>query len=205
MDVRPRRRQLEGVQPQPAPRPAPQTNIIPKPIQQPAPVRQVAPAAKRRLPLYIGTTGVLLIVGIGVYTYIRSRDANPVPGNIISQMKVPVYYPEGLPEGYALDAGSMSFDEATGVTTYVIKKGSDIVSISVQPKPQNLNLKTFHKEVMSNPQEARTGEGSITTGVINGIQTASLITDKSWVIVSSKNKVPAKDITAIAKAMKPAS
>jgi hypothetical protein len=162
---------------------------------------------KAQKSFFLGMATMLLVAGIGGawLTLGRSSAAvGSIPSEILAAADFPLYYPETLPKGYAADPSSFSIGK--DVVTYAFTYGDeDKLAVSLQPIPSAFDFDTFYQKTMGGAVTLKTETGMARIGPMNGIQTISLVADKTWILITAPNGAANKDLVSIASALRPAS
>lgn len=146
---------------------------------------------RKKVWLGLGAICLLAIVGFTVYQLCRPH--NPLPPQVIESVTYPLYYPAKLPKGYQID--EQSFKANNQVVIYSLTKtGKPAMAISIQPKPANFNFDDFHLKKLSGSKELLTRSGKAVIGVYGERTVGSLVTNKSWVLLTAPASVSAKDV-----------
>ena len=114
----------------------------------------------------------------------------------------PIYSPNTLPEGYALDDLSVSLSSQALVMA-LKKSGGGTVSITQTPVPQNFDYESFYKSQITGEQEAPSIYGRGKVGLIDDDMSGSLVTDSTWIIIKSTAEMSAQDMKNIVSGLKP--
>ncbi len=187
-------------------RPAPNPSI--PPAHHPSPGHHAAAhppvkSRRRRRPL-IAALLVLLIAaaGGGGYWYRSNRLASPVPDDVRASVNFPILYPSQLPSGYRLD--DSSFSTSGGVVLYsAVNPAGTKIAFTDQQRPSNFNFNNFYKQGLSNSTTFDTPLGQAALGTANGRPLGSLVSDNSWVLVSSASKsVQSDDLRLVLNSLK---
>jgi hypothetical protein len=142
----------------------------------------------------VGAVVVLLAVG-GILVLTNKSD--PVPQNIRSQVHFPILYPKTLPAGYGIDSKTMNV--AAGVLVFSIRAiQNTTLSVSEQARPANFDFTQLTGDV-----QFQTTYGNAIVKVNGEKTTASLVTDKTWLLLNSTGPVATKDIEALLNSFQP--
>ena len=112
------------------------------------------------------------------------------------QAGFPLYHPARLPEGYKADKTTVSM--VASVVTYQIKHAAkEPLLVSLQPRPNNFDVESFNKEVISEGISLTVPAGTATIGRLRENQVASVLTNETWVLISDPNLIPQQDLKFI--------
>jgi hypothetical protein len=137
-------------------------------------------------------SALIIVLFSGAYFYLNGRDMNPVPLNIKASVNFPLYYPVKLPAGYSIKKDSFSSTPQV-VTYYAENHRGERMLFSIQAPPDSVGVNDFNKRVLQNQIQIISDAGQARLGDINGRITGSLVTKKSWVLLTaSSDKVPKK-------------
>lgn len=160
----------------------------------------------RTLVYVLGAIAAILVIAAAILAYKIATTSNPaVPEHIKQSVDHPIFVPKKLPEGYKLVDWSLITDE--GEKTVVFRAedslGSPII-FTEQKKPQNLNFEKFHQEEMRDTKEL---EGTpyptiLGKGPAGDRYVLSIVTDDTWIIVSTATRLSEQDFMLIAKSIK---
>lgn len=156
--------------------------------------------------LFLGISIVLAIAlaSLAAFLYF-SRDKNPIPKNIRSSTTFPLYYPEKVPQGWAIQ--KTSFTKTADVVMYRITNIDNpqkAVSISIQPQPKAFNFDKFYRETLAKSTQFTTGLGLAAIGEgENGYKIGSISTGDSWILITSNsNHVANSDLRALLSSLR---
>lgn len=141
--------------------------------------------------LAIGSVVLLVlapIAGAIAYRYYSAAPSSTVPDSLRSSVDFPLYYPQYLPEGYTVDASSVSSTQE--VVTYNISYGTNSsLIISQQPLPPTFDFERFYEREMGDPKPLATDIGQARIGLLNGRKTASLAAGRTWILIAAPNGI----------------
>ena len=144
---------------------------------------------------------LLLVTGIVLAS---TEVPNPVPSSIRNQAPFTLYYPDPakLPQGLTL--GSGSFDIRRSVVTYrLYKNGQPVINVSLQAKPSNIDFNGFYDYSMAGRHDTETAYGKAAIGIVENFPTSSLVTEKTWVFITSDKQDYLNDLPAITRSLIP--
>lgn len=144
---------------------------------------------------------VLLVASLA-YRYLH-KAPSPIPTSVTESATYPLYYPSSPPKGYRIDEGS--FRASNQVVIYAVsKENGPSMAVSIQPKPNNFDFNDFHIKKLTGSKEILTQSGKAVIGVYNDRTVGSLVTDKSWVLVTAPSSISAKDVETVMKGLRAA-
>lgn len=181
----------------------------PKP--KPKPIANTPPPKKAKKIIYSLKAKKLLLVIIiiilaavgGYYLYKQLSTPSPIPKSITSSVSFPIYYPSELPKGYKLNTESFNTNGRV-VTYYFSNNAGQNISISQQAVPANFDFDNFNKKRILGSKEILTPVGKATIGQSSERNVASVITDKTWILVSAPSDTTAAQLETIVKSLKEA-
>jgi hypothetical protein len=155
-----------------------------------------------RLTIVLPVVFALLAIAVIAWliTHNSSQDKNLVPSRIVSQVTYPVYYVASLPGGIRLDRNS--FEITDKVILYNLIDGKDTLYVSQQGNPVNYDFEDFNTKQMESTQAVITPVGRAILGIFNGKFISSIVTDKTWIIVSTPIAYPADKLSKISQSLK---
>jgi len=150
-------------------------------------------------------TGILVILGLGLGSYfLFIRESSPIPQSVQKSVSFPLYYPDKLPDNWAID--KTSFSKGTDVVFYKINDSHQgrVISVSIQPQPEAFNFDNFYKKTLAKSIEFTTPLGQAAVGEgENNLKIGSLATGDSWVLVTADSqKIKTNEIRTILSALK---
>ncbi len=146
---------------------------------------RLKPVRRRRIAVI--TAGILILIGIiaaggGYMLLTKPRDV--IPSRISNQVLFPLYYPTDLPNGYVVN--ERSFEVTEQVVSYRLESpSSPQILISQQPRVASFNYDEFNTQKVGNPSAVLTQYGKAVIGVGEAGKIASLVTDKTWIFMTS--------------------
>lgn len=159
---------------------------------------------KLKKPLLI-TACVVAMVAIGMVagSIIASSTLSVrVPDEIAAQARSSVYMPGWLPSGYSVDQSSFTFSEDTVVFSAINPSGSRLI-FAEQARPQDFDFDDFHNVQL---QEPKVIDGSKYTSVwgkaTDGRLLLSVVTDETWIIMTTGALLSQEDLTRIVNGLK---
>lgn len=160
------------------------------------------PKKRRRLRVVLILFVLLLAAGAAGYWYKSNMLSSPIPANIRASVNFPLIYPTKLPSGYHLD--NTSFSSSGGVVLYSAQNGpGNKIAFTVQQRPSGFDFNNFYKQGLTDPSTFDTSLGQAALGTANGRPLGSLLTDTSWLLVSSASKsVQSDDLRLILNNLK---
>lgn len=162
-------------------------------------------SAGRRLIISLVIVFVVAIIATGgIIIYRRSNPSNPLPAAITSQVTFPLYYPAKLPPGFVFDQGSASATPQV-VTFSVSHHDGKKLIVSQQPVPPDFDFENFYLNSLFGAKEVITPLGKAVIGQIKDATFASIVTDRTWVIINAPAGLPADQMEQLIKSFAPAS
>lgn len=155
---------------------------------------------KRRLILTCTVIIVLTISG-GLIASILLRAPSVLPASIARQLPFPAYIPGELPGNFAIVEDSFVYE--AGVLLF---KAEDLtgasIAFTVQQKPTNLDFATFYSEQFKDVKNLNDVPfPSVTGKTQQGSSMLSIITDRTWILASSRSPLSQDDMQRIASSM----
>lgn len=146
--------------------------------------------------MYAGFTLVILLIAGFLFYFVATAPKNPFTGEMAEEIDYPLLYPATLPEGFKLDKNSVSQTE--DVVIYAIKNGDKTIHISLQPQPQNFNLKPV-LDLMTDVRQIETPAGETYSGVTKDNRLLShTVTGSVWIITNMpKDTVDNQELDAM--------
>jgi hypothetical protein len=145
--------------------------------------------SRRRLIIAGAVVVITAAIGTGVI-YQTGRRINQLPETIANQVTFPLYYPAKMPPGFQLDKDS--FSATSQVVTYSVTYGdSRNLVVSQQPTPKDFDFEKFYLNSLFGAKEVITPLGKAVIGQIDEAAFASIVTDRTWIIVNAKSGLTA--------------
>jgi hypothetical protein len=145
-------------------------------------------------------TFLILVAVVSTWVVITELQAqDPVPDDTKVAVDYPVYYPKKPPAGTKLQENS--FDVKNNVVTYRIQVSDKTVNVSVQKRPENVDINGFYAHSMSERRDVTTADGDAAIGVIENRLTSSLVTKKTWILITAAEGVEGRQLEDITKSM----
>lgn len=153
---------------------------------------------KKILLVWVAAFLVIAVVSGTFFYWANIRDKLPKPSkSIISSVSkgVPLYYPKELPGELYVKQDTIK--SKNDITIYQIADGGkDVVSVSIQPIPQEFDFAGFYKQTLQGEQfEVKNGEAYI--GSFNNRTVASLKTADTWILVTGTGNLGVNEIKQI--------
>lgn len=149
----------------------------------------------------ISMVAVIIIVGIVVFVF-QGRAQDPLPADVKQEANFTLYYPRKLPAGLHFDKAI--YDSSTRVVTY--DYATDIgnkLYFSLQPKPEGFNFDDFNKKQLSGAHQTSTPVGVATIGILQQETVSSVVTDKTWILISAGEKISLDQLEQVSKSLTP--
>lgn len=149
----------------------------------------------------ISTVVVIIIVGIVVFVF-QGRAGDPLPAGVKQEANFTLYYPKKLPAGFHFDKAI--YDSSTKVVTYdyVTDTGNKLY-FSLQPKPEGFNFDEFNKKQLAGAHQTSTPIGMATIGILQQATVSSVVTDKTWILISAGEKISLDQLEQVSKSLAP--
>lgn len=138
---------------------------------------------------------VVLVTSVsgGAFYYFMHQNSHPISKEIRSSVSFPIYYPEKLPAGYAVDKESVKVEG--GILFYVVSSTTKKITITQQTAPSSgLDLKKLSEintSFKSNPVLA----GEAVLGLNQGIPVGIMKTNTTLVNITGQKDIP-QDVLA---------
>jgi hypothetical protein len=161
------------------------------------------PRHKRRWLLFIALMS-LLAFGIGVLAALMlSKPGVIVPENVAKNVSFPIYLPARLPGNFKVAQGSFSFRDDALIFAAKDSSGASIVFAEQKRNPK-FDFSSFYTSQMS---DAETLSGTPFPSVIGKAKKSqtrllSVVTDQTWVFVSTSSPLSQEDMQTIATGLK---
>ncbi len=161
----------------------------------------VTPKRRLRWRLYTSLIVVCLLFG-GVAGYLLWPRHPHFPATLVKATSYPLYYPAKLPSGYHVDQNSVNNQASSDLVYMVIRNGDRVISLSEQAKPaQSQIVSTTFAKNLSGSSLISTDYGTATIGIFSGRVSASLMTDKTWILVSAIAPVSSDEVATTLKGL----
>lgn len=145
---------------------------------------------------------IVVMAGATVF-FARDSQHDPIPASIKQKAGFTLYYPKSLPAGFHFDEAS--YDPSTKVVTYdYATNGGNKLYFSLQPKPSSFNFDNFNKKQLSGAHQTSTPIGTATIGILQQETVSSVVTDKTWIIISAGEKINLDQLEQVSKSLTPA-
>lgn len=151
--------------------------------------------------------GLLAAGLLGTAAYITlsllSQPANPFTSDLSARITYPLLYPGKLPAGFRIDETSIKQPDDQ-VIIYAAKNEADTaINISLQPQPQNLNLKPL-LDNMQGVREIKAPAGTTYVGVSPQDRLVSYtMTGSVWVIINvAKDTISDQDFDNLIQSLR---
>jgi len=150
---------------------------------------------------------IVLGSGVAVASLLLADKQAPkviVPAAITKEAGFAVHVPTVLPGNYTIDPDSFVLGEENSVVSYRAKDASGTsIIFTEQKRPAKFNFTTFYKQQM---KDAITLDGVPYTSVvgksaINDSQVLSVVTNDTWLLVTTEAPLSAGDLRVIAQSL----
>lgn len=150
----------------------------------------------------VAMAAVAILAGGGLSAYlIFAPKTDPIPKKISESVTYPLYYPTSLPKGYSID--QKSFQTTGSVVFYNITAPSKpTLAVAIQAVPSDFNFDDFTQRQMTGSREILTPTGPAVLGQFAGKKVASIVINKTWLLINAPDQFSAKNLENIAKSLK---
>lgn len=144
----------------------------------------------------LASTAIMLAISLA------KAQAVKIPAAITQQFQPPIYLPTKLPGNYRIDNETFRLQEDN--TTVLIfnatdGKNGDLV-FTEQAKPKDFDFDSFHNDNFDTPQTLTgTPYPSVWGKTINNRLSLSVITDDTWIMMTTSAPLSANDMRKIAE------
>lgn len=158
---------------------------------------------RKKLAISISLSLLLVICGVAAFIFL-SKSTSRFSADLKNSVAFPLYYPAHIPPGYSIDQKALANQTAAGQIYVILKNGAKTINISEQAKPASnpgILATTFEKN-LTGASLASTPYGTAAIGIFSGRTAASLMTDKTWIIVSASPEANADDVKLALQGLK---
>ena len=150
---------------------------------------------------WLGIPLLLLVIAAGSWLVINTK---PIPGKFRQGLNYPTYYPDSLPDDYAVDR--LSFKREGNVLIFSIKapRGRQMV-VTEEHIPKGLDLSQHANPAgipMPDEDNFTTTVGSAQTSFWGGKFVCSLVTQNTWIIINVSGFTK-KEASLVAQSFRP--
>lgn len=165
---------------------------------------------KKKLPknyLLYGTIAVIALLAataVALTIGLAETQTVKVPEAIDQKFQPTIYLPSKLPGNYQINEATFSLQEEDSVLIFNATNGvnGDLV-FTEQAKPANFDFDAFHKDNLENPQTLRgVPHPSVWGKTINNRLSLSIITDDTWIMMTTSAPLNQNDLQLIASGIK---
>jgi hypothetical protein len=136
---------------------------------------------KQRVLGLLLAAGLLAVVG-GTVWWVQHNHRQVLPAGLHQAANYPLYSPGWLPSGARLDPASA--DATSQVVTFAFTyDGAKKLIFTEQLKPSGFDFDTFYNDQLTEKQTFSTNLGQATVGLFENSPFASVITDRTWIIM----------------------
>jgi hypothetical protein len=139
-------------------------------------------------------------VGIVVGIFLQNTPKDMVKSELLRHKVAygfAVLYPRSLPDNYTVTLVSASKDD--GVILLSVKTDSGkMISVSQQKKPREFDFTS-----LKGTTEQLTEQGQLKIAVDDNTTTASLVTDTSWVLLRTQDRIDTQVVEDLARSLEP--
>lgn len=143
----------------------------------------------------------ILILGFVVWKQSQAKLADPFSATTRSSVSIPLYFPTWLPNGYRVDASSITQPQSGTVVLTATNAKHDAIYISEAPVPGgSFDIKTFYGNFL-NKQTASTPLGEVSSGMVGGNTkiTSLIVNNKTWIIINTKASSTVDDLVSVTR------
>lgn len=137
-----------------------------------------------RRKLYMALLVFIVAGSLGTTYYLTQMRNSPIPASVQSAVSLPLYYPAKLPEGFGLDVNSYSVSGEI-VSFHAVNKQNHKLIFNIQPRPPTFDFPAFYQKGLSGTEQFTTPVGQAAIGKAQTKLIGSLVTETSWIIISS--------------------
>ena len=147
--------------------------------------------------------GLLMIIAAVLAYKVATTPDYTIPNHITENAQHPIYIPKKLPGGYKIIDGSFAISEEALLFRVEDSSGSSL-AFTEQKRPQNFDFEQFYRDQM---QSAKKLSGTPHPSVLGKSPSGdrfllSIVTDDTWILVSTAAPLNEQDFTLIAKGIK---
>jgi hypothetical protein len=161
--------------------------------------------AKRLKYLLAAATLACVVMIMVVVVYRRSHSILQIklPSTVTEQARFPIYLPTRLPRGFEVAEDSFSYDQGVLIFKANNKIG-DVIAITEQPKPDNFDFENFYAKQLTQSKQLRNVPFPSTIGTSTevGSHVLSVVTNKTWLLISSRAPLAESDLQLIAGSLR---
>jgi hypothetical protein len=132
----------------------------------------------------LGIAGKLLI-------FPRYSQTNPFSPAIQSSLNIPLFYPQKMPKGYLVD--HLSFRTTSNEVVFNANHASSRLVFTQQKIPAGFDFNVFYAQHLTNTTVFSTPYGSVVVGKNDNRTLGSLISDKTWLLLTTNSQQPSVD------------
>jgi len=142
---------------------------------------------------------VFMVCLIAAWLVFYNSSKDLIPAQTRSAVSFPLYQPHTLPKGFHLDQDS--FKASADVVTFTISyaQGKQL-AITEQIRPAQFDFDGFYGQ-FSNRKAMTTGIGKAVLGSFNDSDLASIITDRTWILLRATSGIDQAQLEALVSGM----
>lgn len=153
------------------------------------------------LVIFFALLSILVLLGYeGYVRYQQVQFMNQIPAQIKDSAEFPIYLPADLPKGFRFSKESVDMTPAV-ITYYLEGRDSKKLIFTLQPKPTEIKTEDFGKERLLNSKEMTISIGKASIGTLKSVQTASVVTDETWILITAPEGIKDKDLRTIIRGL----
>lgn len=144
----------------------------------------------------------LALLGIAAMGWRLTHQPLAVPTKVAEKVLFPIYLPTTLPRGYAIDPDSYDTKQNVLIFTASDDSGNKL-TFSEQPKPPDFDIGIFHEKSLKNSKSLPgTPYPSVVGQTETGGRLLSVLTDNTWVLVTTKSAQAEANLKHVAERLK---
>lgn len=113
------------------------------------------------------------------------KPKSPFSQELVDKMKIPLYYPTKLSNGYKMEINSITQPENNIVLYAITNDSGKKINISIQKQPEDINLEPLYKN-LSNSRDLKTKFSSAKIGDSDNMTISNIMTGQSWLIITTE-------------------
>lgn len=157
---------------------------------------------RRKKITIVAVVAFILLTGLATSGWLLMQTEDPTPPSVKASVSLPLYYPEKLPPGFALNEKSYSVNGEV-VSFNASKSNGDKILFTVQPRPPTFDYQTFYQKGLSGTEQFTTPIGQAAIGKAQNKLIGNLVTDVSWVLIGTNSSdISASDLRLVLNGLK---
>lgn len=140
---------------------------------------------------------LVILAAILLFTWVWAKtvQADVIPGRVRSAVNFPLYQPANLPRDYTVDSGSFRLNSS--VVTFSVQNLDKNLVFTEQAKPMDFDFESFYADQFADARTVSTGAGRAFVNDFGDGELASIVTDRTWILVRSPAGISASDFDTI--------